>query len=116
MEHVLIGGENSKLTTALRRALSVPSRGLPQSCSNPNSRLGNGQGRSGQRCNDLFSVKSTILDEDLTRIITANHNAREIQSWHIALETFRIKTGLIGVRIECNAQFAEEREIGVITR
>src|SRR4051794_17185586 len=73
-------------------------------------------GGAGYGGDDLFAVETAIFDEDFAGVIAAYDDAREINAWDVAFERLRIQRGLVGLRIELNAELAQERKIRVIAR
>src|SRR6267142_5382627 len=68
-----------------------------------------------QSFNDLFPMKSPVLDEDFARVAPAGDYARQMHPWHIALQRLRIEFRFAAFRIELHSQALNERVVWVVS-
>src|SRR5271157_925778 len=70
-----------------------------------------------QICRNGLSVESAVFDEDFARTHARHNHAREVNTWHAALERLRIDHWLlVVVAAEPASQAADELEIRMIAR
>src|ERR1700756_2083700 len=69
-----------------------------------------------QRLNDLLPVKSSILDENLARVPSPDHHARQMNASNIALQRVGIERRLPRLRIKLYPQRLNKRKIRMIPR
>src|ERR1700722_1640576 len=69
-----------------------------------------------ERLDDLFPMKTPVLDEDLARMPAANHHARQIDPRNIALQRGGIEIRLPRFGVKPNAEALDEFEVRVIPR
>src|SRR5258706_8680722 len=68
-----------------------------------------------RECRDnLLAVEASIFDEDLTRMIAADHDSGEKYTGHIAFVRLRIHLWLICRGVERDAEGSQKFEVGVI--
>src|ERR1700679_1473847 len=66
------------------------------------------------RSNDLPPMEAAVFDEDVRRVVPADHYAREINPRHVAFQSLRIDGGLFVRRRQANPQLLEKCEIRMI--
>src|SRR5882762_4204457 len=63
---------------------------------------------------DLFPMQPAVFDEDLSRMATAGDYAREMNPWHIALQSLGIEFWFAAFRIELHPQALNESVVRMI--
>src|SRR5712692_432517 len=69
---------------------------------------------AGQRSDDLLAVKAAIFDENFTRMVSANHHARQKNTGHIAFVRLRIHGWFVCRRVERDTERAQKLEVRVV--
>ena len=64
---------------------------------------------------DLLAVKAAVFDEDFVGIHARDDDAGEINSRHVAFQSFRIALGTMGYGVNFHANIAEEAKIGMVS-
>src|SRR5690349_13773553 len=69
-----------------------------------------------QRFDDLFPMKTPILDENLPRVTPSDYHSRQINPRHIAFVRVRVERGPFALWIELHPHALHKRKIRVISR
>src|SRR6267143_3309184 len=67
-----------------------------------------------QSFDDLFPMQPAVFDENLSRMATAGDYAREMNPWHIALQSLGIEVWFAAFRIELHPQALNESVVRMI--
>src|SRR5438105_3617172 len=69
----------------------------------------------GYRTGNRLAVKASVFDKDLIGVHARNNNTCKVDTLALALESFRVGIGPLGLRFQCNPHRCQKLEVGLIS-